>query len=185
MKVAVAGLDLAGSPKNESGYCLLSVEDGVKSVQTQVLYSDEEIFSELLKSSLDLVAVDAPLVYNGVNRRCDELLHGYGALPVTLRGMEFLARRGSGLAREFSRLNLRHIEVFSTASAKILGVYSRNDFTLQKNMMALGLQGDMNGKILSRDELDAVLAAITGYLYLERQTREVGDESGVVVVPEV
>lgn len=185
MKVTVAGIDLAGNPKNESGYCILSVEGDVKTVETRLLYSDDDIMSELMKANPDLTAVDAPLIYDGVNRKCDELLHDYGALPVTLRGMEVLARRGSSMAVKLRKINLRFIEVFSTGSAKILGVYSRNDFSMQKNMMNLDLHGNINEKILSRDELDSVLAAITGYLYLEKRTREVGDESGVVVVPEV
>ncbi|MCX6695086.1 MAG: DUF429 domain-containing protein, partial [Candidatus Altiarchaeota archaeon] len=172
-------------PKNESGYCVLSVEDGVKSVETRILYSDEDILSEVMKTAPDLVAVDAPLIFSGVNRKCDELLHGYGALPVTLRGMEVLARRGSAFAVKLRGINVKFIEVFSTASAKILGVYSKNDFGMQKSMMSLGIRGSVSDRILSRDELDAVLAAVTGFLHLEKQTREVGDESGVIMIPEV
>ena len=185
MKVTVAGVDLAGNPKNESGYCLLSVEDKVKSVETKILYSDEDIMSELMKANPDLTAVDAPLTYAGVNRKCDELLHGYGALPVTLRGMEVLAVRGSALAGKMKKLDLRFIEVFSTGSARILGVYSKDDFTMQKSMIGLDLHGNINDRILSRDELDAVTAAVTGYLHLVGKSRSVGDESGEVIVPEV
>jgi len=180
----VVGLDLAGSHRNVSGYCVLDVGE-VKSVTTKLLHSDEEILSELKSAGPDLVAVDAPLVYDGGRRKCDEMLREYGALPVTLKGMGVLAGRGSALASEMKAVKFNYIEVFSTASAKILGIYSKNDFTLQKNMMALDLQGDINTRILSRDELDAVLAAVTGYLHLISQTRSVGDESGVVVVPNV
>ena len=178
-------MDLAGSPKNASGFCLLVESGGVKNVTTKVLHSDGEILAEVARAGSELVAVDAPMVYEGGSRRCDELMREYGALPVTLRGMETLARRGKALASEFSRMGVRYVEVFSTGSAKILGVYSKDDFTLQKNMMALDLQGDVNAKILSRDELDAVLAAVTGYLRILGETRDVGDENGRITVPNV
>ncbi len=180
----IVGLDLAGNPKNDTGYCLFDVGD-VKSVSTRILHSDEEILYELESSSPELVAVDAPLTYGGERRRCDELLRQYGALPVTIKGMEVLAQRGTALASHLKDKGISYIEVFSTASAKILGVYSKDDFRMQKSMMALDLQGDVNTKILSRDELDAVVAAVTAYLHTVGQTRDVGDEAGVITVPEV
>ncbi|MFH1055908.1 MAG: hypothetical protein V1744_07455 [Candidatus Altiarchaeota archaeon] len=177
----VVGLDLAGVPKNDTGYCLL--ED--KRVTTRLLHSDDGIISELKSAKPDLVAVDAPLVYDGSRRKCDELLREYGALPVTLRGMETLAVRGRALAGMLDAQGMKYVEVYATASAKILGVYSKDDFTMQKSMTALDLQGDVNTKILVRDELDAIMAAVTGYLHLVGGTRAVGDESGTIVVPNV
>ncbi|MFH1403203.1 MAG: hypothetical protein ABIH11_02925 [Candidatus Altiarchaeota archaeon] len=181
----VAGLDLAGSPKNESGLCVLEVESDVKSVSTSILYSDEDIVGRLLDVKPKLVAVDAPMVYNGENRGCDALLHDYGALPVTLKGMEMLAIRGVGIARQLRENSMEYVEVYSKATARILGLYSKDDFRMQKNMVSLNLEGDINSRLLSRDELDAILAAITGYLYIEGQTRSVGGEDGVVQIPEV
>ncbi len=181
----VVGLDLAGSQRNDTGWCLLADTGGVKAVACRLLHSDDEIMSGLRDARPDLVAVDAPLTYSGARRACDEALREYGALPVTLRGMEALAVRGRGLAQKMRSGGFRFIEVNSQASARILGVYDRNDFTMQKAMMALDLEGDVNSKILSRDELDAVVAAVTGYLSLLSQTREVGDDAGRVAVPDV
>jgi len=180
----VAGLDLAGSSGNATGYCLLDVGD-VKSVVTRTLHSDDEILRELGSARPDLTAVDAPLVYDGGRRLCDDILREYGALPVTLKGMTVLAERGRALVSKLKAAGLEFIEVYSTASAKILGVYSRNDFTFQKSMTALDLQGDVNTRILSRDELDAVMAAVTAYLHRIGQTRSVGDERGVIIIPKI
>ena len=180
----VVGLDLAGSPRNDTGYCVLDVGEG-KSVTTKIIHSNDEILHELKSAQPDLIAVDAPLIYDGSRRRCDDMLREYGALPVTLKGMEVLAERGRALASELKANKLDYIEVYSTASAKILGIYSKNDFTLQKSMMALDLQGDVNTRILSRDELDAVLAAVTAYLHLIGQTRSIGDEKGEIIIPEI
>ena len=86
----------------------------------------EEIIDELKKSGADLVAIDAPLTFEGKNRACDDELRVYGALPPTLKGMTTLADRGTKLAVELKKLNFNVIEVFPTASAKILGFHDKN-----------------------------------------------------------
>jgi predicted nuclease with RNAse H fold len=181
----VVGVDLAGISRNETGFCVLTVSEGKKSVETRVLHSDEEIFAAVTGVKPDLVAIDAPLVYNGVRRRCDELLREYGALPVTLPGMESLAKRGVVIAKGLKERGIACIEVYSTASSKILGVYSRHEFQMQKNMMSLDLDGDPTSRLLIKDELDAISAAITGYLHLVGKTTLVGDESGLIAIPQV
>lgn len=181
----VAGLDLAGNPKNPSGLCILDVSGESKTVSTKIVYSDEEILEALKQYIPELTAVDAPLTFDGRNRECDELLREYGALPVTLRGMEVLAKRGSQLAVELKESNLEAIEVYATGSAKILGLYDKKDPVMQKNLLNSGLKGGLENKFLSRDELDAISAALTAYLHQQNQTREVGGVDGVIIVPEV
>jgi predicted nuclease with RNAse H fold len=180
----VVGVDLAGSPKNPTGVCVLSEEKNLKTVRTELLHSDQEIISKLDELKPDLVALDAPITFEGKNRRCDRELKEYGALPVTLSGMEVLALRGKNL---HEKLKEKHkvIEVYATASAKILGVYHKEDFICQKKLLALDLEGDPNNRILTRDELDAVFAAITGFLHIKGQTKAVGDEEGTIIIPNV
>lgn len=177
----VVGLDLAGMPKNGSGYCLLSV-DKSKTVSCSILHSDEEILEHISSDSPDLIAVDAPLIYDGESRVCDNLLNEYGVLPVTLSGMSKLAVRGSHL---YSLFFGDAIEVSVRASSKILGVYAKDDFNMQKMVMGLDLCGDITQRILYRDEIDSIVAAITGYLYLEGLTEEIGDIRGKIIVPKI
>ena len=177
-------MDLAGSPRNKTGCCVLDVGE-VKVVSLSLLLSDDDIVSFVESANPFIVAVDAPLVYTGVRRRCDELLQGYGAIPVTLRGMEALAKRGVILAGRLRGGGFNCVEVHSTSSAKILGVYDKVDFTLQKNLVELGLKGDIESRILVRDELDAILAALTGYLHGLGGTEVVGDDCGRIAVPRV
>ena len=179
------GVDLAGSSRNETGICVLTVEGEKKSVETRIVRSDDDVVSAVVVANPVLVGVDAPLVYSGVNRKCDELLRQYGALPATLPGMETLARRGVSIAREFEKRRIKFIEVYATGTAKILGFYSKNEFQMQKNMMALDLNGDPNNRLLVKDELDSISAALTAYLHSVGQTTVVGDESGLVVIPKV
>ncbi|OYT26328.1 MAG: hypothetical protein B6U97_04005 [Candidatus Altiarchaeales archaeon ex4484_96] len=181
----VVGLDLAGKPVNDSGFCVLSVEGESKHVLVKVLHSDEEIINELEHIKPELTAVDAPLIYSGKNRKCDVDLSSYGALPVTLRGMEVLALRGAHLALELKDSGFDLIEVHAAACAKILGYYDRDEKKVQKSLLESGLKGDIEKRFLSRDELDAVFSALTAFLHLKKSTRQVGDEEGVIVVPGV
>lgn len=182
----IAGIDLAGSPNNATGICVLEVnEKDEKSVTTEILYADSDIIENLNKIKPDITAIDAPLTASGENRLCDEELRKYGALPVTLRGMEVLAKRGKELAGELKKLNLNFIEIFSTASAKILGFYDKDVMKMQKGLIKFGVGGDTEKRLLTKDEVDAISAALTGYLHLKNLTGEVGDEKSKIIIPKV
>ncbi len=181
----VVGIDLAGNPKNDTGFCSMEIIDNKKYVSTRILHSDSEIIDKLKKIKPELIAIDAPLIYNGVNRKCDDDLHRYGALPVTLRGMEILAKRGTKLASELKRMNFRFIEVFSTATAKILGFYDKKEGIMQKNLIKSEIEGDTGKRFLTKDELDAIFAAMTAFLYLSGSVEKVGDDSGNIIIPKV
>jgi len=183
--VKIVGVDLAGKPENPTGYSVLTEIGDKKHVESRILYSDQDITSSIESDKPDLVAIDAPLIYEGENRLCDEKLSRYGALPVTLPGMTYLANRGNRLAEKIGEKNFDYIEVHPTSSAKILGVYSKDNFQFQKNIMKLDLDGDFTSRIMSRDELDSLIAAMTGYLHLSDETTSVGDDSGRIIIPEI
>jgi predicted nuclease with RNAse H fold len=179
------GIDLAGSPKNDTGLCVLEVSGEDKVLAVSLLHSDSEILEKIQKSSPDVIAIDAPLTYEGFNRQCDNLLASYGALPITLRGMEVLAKRGTSLGGQLREAGCKYIEVYSKASGKILGLYDEDESNVQRKLLSIGLCGDLERRILSRDEIDAIFAALTAYLYTTGAIEEVGDEKGKIVIPKV
>ncbi|MCK4491185.1 MAG: DUF429 domain-containing protein [Candidatus Altiarchaeales archaeon] len=181
----IVGIDLAGNPGNDTGFCIMNVTGDEKNVHASILHADDEIIEKVKEADPALIAIDAPLTYCGENRACDEELHKYGALPVTLRGMVVLAERGSMLAEKLRELDLEVIEVFSTATAKILGHYDKRDKVMQKKLINSGIKGDVDRRFLTRDELDAVFASITAFLHLNRLTYAVGDEKGKIITPKV
>jgi len=186
MKVSL-GVDLSGSPKNDTGLCVLEVEEGKKSVDISLVKTDVEILQKIEACSPDIIAIDAPLTpaANSYMRAADEEMKKYGALPHNLRGMTYLVERGNKLAQLLTALGKPHIEVFNAATAKILGFYDKDRERMQKNLLQLGIEGNIKKKMLNKDELDAISAALTGYLYLMKKTKEVGDKEGKIVVPKV
>lgn len=142
----------------------------------KTLYSDEEILQACFGLKPDVVAIDAPIMEGEVRiRKADEMLREYGALPPTLPSMKCLTVRGSKLAARLrSRYNV--IEVFPTATAKILGVYNK-DYRETSRMLRIDVR--------NKHELDAYLCCITGRMFIEGKTVTVGDEEGGVVIPKL
>ncbi len=181
----VVGIDLAGSEKNDTGFCLLVGGGAEKKVNTALLKGDADILLQCRLANPDLVAIDAPLTRanNGYMRLADEELKQYGALPQNLRGMACLVDRGVKLGAEL-RKEFKVIEVCNNATAKILGIYDKGDSAMQKRLAAM-LEGDLKSRMLKRDELDAICAALAGFLHAQGKAAEVGDEEGKIAVPKV
>ncbi len=179
------GIDLAGSPKNDTGFCLLEVTGEEKKLSVTLLHSDSEILEKIRKNDPDLTAIDAPLTYEGMNRECDSILRDYGALPATLRGMEVLAKRGTRLASELNKVGCKYIEIYAKATGKILGFYDADDRAIQKKLLAAGLCGDLEKRMLTKDEIDAVFAALTAYLHYDGKSEEVGGATGKIIIPKI
>jgi len=93
--------------------------------------------------------------------------------------MAVLSKRGFFLAKRLKDFNV--IEVFPTGSAKILGIYSRDIEVMKNGLLNFGLV--FENSISTKDEVDALLAALTGLLHLHELTEDVGDKEGVVTCP--
>jgi predicted nuclease with RNAse H fold len=167
----ILGLDLAGKITHPTGVCMMNEP----TIEFKIVYTNEEIIDIVNNFKPDIIAVDAPLMKNNIKtRKADLLLRKYGALPPVLKGMTTLVKRARRL---LSVLNDEYmvIEVFPTATAKILGLYNR-DYRL--TIKELGLE------ISSKHELDAYLCCVTAKKHTEGETITVGDnEEGVIIIP--
>lgn len=161
----VTGIDLAALPKNPTGMCTIGT-----TVFLSTLHTDREILSYVHRMKPDIVAVDAPLMEKVRVREADRLLKKYGAMPPTMPSMKLLAERANHIV---SQLDVQVIEVFPTASAKILGIYERNWRSMAEK---IGVPAR------TKHELDAYLAAYTAHLFLLGRAELVG---GDVVIPKV
>lgn len=160
----IVGIDLAGSENNRSGFCQVTEEFGQRETKARTIFTDDEILKEIERLKPDLVAIDAPLSNKKQDRKCDKEMKKYGALSLNLAGMQMLVKRATRLASEIEKISVPVIEVFSRATEKIMG-----------------LERDSLSKSIHQG--DAILAAITGFLYLEKKTKEVGDKEGKIVIP--
>lgn len=176
----IIGLDLAGVPKNPSGFARLSNSK----FQTSLIYSDDEILGQCTRSGVKLVAIDAPLSLpqQGNLRRADTLLiqRGFRVFPPTFAGMRSLTERGIRLADMLRAKNLRVIEIHPRTSGMLL--FKTPD--RRQWMVKLKRKGMKLKENASEHEIDAALAALNGALHLKGKTEEVGTASeGTIIIP--
>jgi len=178
----IIGIDLAGLEKNFTGLCVFQEKNAL----VKILHTDSEILAAIDEEKPDLICIDGPLTipHEGTMRRCDTELQQYGALPPLLGGMRYLTLRGNRLRERLER-RYRVIEVHSLAGAKILGFWDADPTNRQKALIRMGITGDVEKRMLTKDEVDAITAAAIGMLYLEGKAAGVGGKEGVIVVPRV
>ena len=190
----VAGIDLAGSPKRNTGVCLLK---GKKILRWETLFTDEEILKFIDVSKPQLVAIDAPLNLppgrkslddrNGEHFRvCDrELLRrGIRFFPITLGPMRMLTERGIFLKRAFTRKGYAVIEMYPGAAQDVWETGRKQDGLpkLLRGLEKLGVKG--LDKTMNGDELDAVTGALVGYWYMKGKAEVLGNfKEGAIVIP--
>ncbi len=190
----VVGVDLAGSPRRNTGLCLLR---GMTATATATMHSDDEILSFIERARPDLVAIDAPLNLppgrksleerNGEHfRPCDrELLRrGIRFFPITLGPMRSLTMRGIMLKDILVQRGYQVIEIYPGAAQDIWKIARKQGglLRLRRGLDKLGLKGlakNMNG-----DELDAVTGALVGRMYLKGHAEVLGNfMEGAIVIP--
>lgn len=177
----VVGLDLAGSEKRTTGFCLI---DDNLNVVTQALKTDEEIISETLKVTPDVVSIDAPLCLpkgrESLEKRgpphlraCDrELLKmKIKFFPITLGPMRLLTKRGMKVKEFFESKGLTVIETYPGSIQDILGMPRKQTGLekLRKALIRYGIRGDVKKKQTTHDELDAITSALVGKMFLEKR----------------
>jgi predicted nuclease with RNAse H fold len=181
---AIVGIDLAGKAHKPTGWALLEN----KKIQACHLYTTREIVSHTFNASPILVAIDAPLALPKKNqmREADREMHrlGYPVFPPRFRGMKSLTLRAIRITKKLKERRIDVIEVHPASTRKALGMPTKNWEKIQKIFQELGYKGELEKRILTPHEVDAVTAAFTAHLYMKGKARLVGEpEEGYIVVP--
>ena len=193
---SVVGIDLAGSEKRNTGFCLM---DEHMNCRTSTLHSDREIIDSTLNSSPSVVSIDAPLFLPRGRksiedrgpphfRECDkELLRMHiRFFPISLGPMRMLTTRGMALRKSFEGSGLEVIESFPGAIQDLLKMPRKQEGLprLARALTRYGVRLDRPTKELNGDELDAVTSALVGLLYKRGTYRAIGDPSeGLMILP--
>jgi len=181
----VIGIDLAAAIRNPTGWAILEN----KKVQTQILYTDNEILENTLHNQPALIAIDAPLSLpkNGeFFRKSDKEMvrKGYRVLPPNFPAMKKLTLRAINLNKLIGEKTYKTIEVHPTSTRKALQMPLKDWKSIQEILKTLGLKGKIETHPLTTHEIDAVTAALTAVLHLQRQTERIGDDKeGYIIVP--
>jgi predicted nuclease with RNAse H fold len=194
----VVGIDLAGSEKRNTGFCLM---DSRMKCATAVIHTDREILGMTSDARPSVVSIDAPLFLPKGReslekpgpphfRECDkELLRMHVRFfPISLGPMRMLTARGMKLRAAFEEHGFEVIESFPGAIQDLLGMPRKQkglpelEKALRRHGVGLGRRrGGFSG-----DELDAVTSALVGLMYRNGEYRAIGDpEEGLMILPTV
>ena len=177
----VAGIDLAGSSKQPTGFCCM----GERQAWVIEVHEDHEMISLVKHCSPRVIAIDAPLSLptTGAYRQVDLRLKKMGCpvLPPLFRGMKLLTERAMRLASVFKDMGFNVIEVHPRSTLKLLGF--KEPSSLDVIARSLGFTIMSPSLSPSKHELDAFAAAYTAWLHLQGKTLIVAEKDGSIVVP--
>jgi predicted nuclease with RNAse H fold len=198
----VVGIDLTGSEKRASGWCLL---DGAQAT-TMVLHSDEELIRKTVECNPAVISIDSPLslpegrmsVYDtdpgrnqfGITRECERIMakRGVKSYPCLIQSMQKLTERGMMLALRFRELGHVVIESYPGAAQDILGIPRKGKSLefLVKGLKNFGILGSFDQAGVTHDEIDAITSAIVGHFYLANQFEALGNNrEGYLIIPKI
>jgi predicted nuclease with RNAse H fold len=193
----VLGLDLAGSPRRPTGFCVLRG----RRVHIGHAFGDEDIRDLVESAAPQLVAIDAPLALPAGRcclldtcscartthfRASDYELRRLGIrfFPMTLGPMRQLTQRGMLLKVALEAAGVQVIETYPGAAQDLWGIPRQRDTAgLRRGLARFRLHG------LGRSEgsphvLDAVTCALVGQLYLEGRAWSIGSpEEALMILP--
>lgn len=176
----IVGLDLAGVEKNKTGFCFLENSK----VETCVLYKDKEIIEKIKEIKPEIIAIDAPLSLpkKGLMRKIEKELRkkGIRIFPPLLPSMKKLTERGIKIKNILRRNNFRVIETYPGAVKDILRIPRKNKEKLIKVLKKFKIN---IRKTITEHELDAVVCALIGRLFLENKAIAFGDKEGKIILP--
>jgi len=180
----IIGIDLAGKPKNPTGWALWKN----KKVETSLIHTNKEILDGVTHSDPTIIAIDAPfsLPKKGILRIADRemIRRGYHVFPPCLPAMKTLTLRAMKLNKLMTKKGYKTIEVHPTSTRKALNMPLKDWRKIQTTLETIGLEGDLKLRALKSHEIDAVTAALTAYLYMKNQAEAIGDgEEGHIIIP--
>jgi len=196
-RVLYAGIDLAGNPLRETGWAVMDNKRELAECPCH-LFSDEEILKRIRDLSPAWIGIDAPLSFprgkggNYTTRTCDRELTRLGSPTLSPAFLGSLTFRGVCLAKILEKSGYSFIEVYPRATEKVLRmrVQGRKPTLIWRRSLQKRLSLYVRGipspgtKLFSAHILDAILCAYTAYCRGIAKYKEVGDEEGVVVVPQ-
>ena len=189
-KLRVVGIDLTGSERRASGWCLLDgCEASVKLIRT-----DEELIESTLRACPQLVSIDSPLCLPvgrisvedddpgrsryGIMRESERELkrRGINVYPCLIPSMQKLTARGIRLAQTLRERGVPVIESYPGAAQDIMRIPRKG---AGRRWLELGLKEfGISGKYLTRsanhDELDAITSALVGTFHFAGMTEALG-----------
>jgi predicted nuclease with RNAse H fold/dephospho-CoA kinase len=201
-RARIIGIDLTGSEKRGSGWCLLNGAIA----ETLTVHADQEMIDRVIAAKPDLVSIDSPLSLPfgrtvvtdddpgrqqfGIMRKCERELkrRGVNVYPALLPSMQGLTSRGMMLAARIRSEGIAVIESYPGAAQDIMAIPRKGAGIeyLKRGLSEFGIQGQYVSEEVTHDELDAITAAVVGSFFLAGKYEALsGHTEGALIVPKL
>ena len=198
----IVGIDLTGSEKRASGWCLLEGSEATVASK----FSDDELIEATMAVRPQLVSIDSPLCLPagrisvedddpgrakfGIMRECERELkrRGVNVYPCLIPSMQKLTARGMRLARSLRESGFPVIESYPGAAQDIMRIPRKRAGSewLKTGLREFGILGDYESQNVTHDELDAITSALVGAFHLAGMSEALGtDEETPLIIPKV
>ena len=178
-RLNVAGIDLTGKEEKPSSTAILTS----RKVIIERPKTNQEITHVIDKYKPRVISIDAPLTLpsKGLLRDLERkaLKKGLRLLPPLMRGMKELTLRGVKIAKILREKGYDVIETHPSSARKVMNWPKKID-EIRSKIRELGIE--ICSKKVSRDDIDAITAAIVGALYLIGEYERITGE-GVLILP--
>lgn len=189
----VVGIDLTGSEKRASGWCLLEGSNA----HVKLARSDDELIADTIQACPKLVSIDSPLCLPagrvsvedndpgrskyGIMRHSERELkrRGINVYPCLIPSMQKLTARGMRLAQSLREQGVPVIESYPGAAQDIMRIprKGRDSVWLKRGLEEFGISGEYQIGVVSHDELDAITSALVGTFHLAGMTEALGSSN--------
>ena len=201
-ELRVVGIDLTGSEKRASGWCLLNGSEA----KVASKFSDDELIEATMDARPHLVSIDSPLCLPagrisigdddpgrarfGIMRECERELkrRGVNVYPCLIPSMQKLTERGMHLARALRERGLPVIESYPGAAQDIMRIPRKGAGLewLKTGLREFGITGDYETENVTHDELDAITSALVGTFHLAGMSEALGsDDETPLIIPKL
>ncbi len=201
-ELRIVGIDLTGSSKRPTGWCLLAGDEAV----TKTLSTDRELIAETIASRPHLVSIDSPLslpkgrrsvrdsdpgrAKYGIMRQCERTLkkRGVNVYPSLIPSMQKLTARGIRLAKALRALGVPVIESYPGAAQDIMGIPRKRAGLdlLKRGLGEFGIRGEFLERDVTHDEVDAATSAAVGLFFWSGKFEALGNEDEeYLIVPDM
>lgn len=167
----VAGLDPSGTEKKYSGLAILN--NSILIYINKLKY-DIDVVNTVLSLKPLVIAIDSPLSHAERYREVDLLMkkQGFRVLPPGWLSMKKLVERSIRFKQLFEKNNIVVIETHPYSALKSSGCSDIDEL--------MKIHGIRLNKVLSRDEYDALIAALVAKYYVENRVFTVEARDGVI-----
>lgn len=201
-ELRIVGIDLTGSSKRPTGWCLLAGDEAV----TKTLSTDKQMVAETVDARPDLVSIDSPLslpkgrrsvrdsdpgrAKYGIMRQCERSLkkRGVNVYPSLIPSMQKLTARGIRLAKTLRALGIPVIESYPGAAQDIMGIPRKRAGLdlLKRGLDKFGIRGEFLVRDVTHDEVDAVTSAAVGLFFWSGRFEALGNEDEeYLIIPDM